>query len=72
MTCTVFGAPKPAALRCVLEEGKSFNTEDTKDTEEFHYEHMLMESTAGKQSCPWRLCGRTDGAALIGAAFLFN
>ena len=36
-----FGAPKPAALRRVLEEAKSFNTEDAKDTEEFDPNHIL-------------------------------
>ncbi len=45
VTCIIAEAPKPAELCRVLEEAKSFNTEDTKSTEEFTAKSFNTEDT---------------------------
>jgi len=63
MTCTTFGAPKPAALRRLLEERKSFNTEDTKATEEFIQSPSTRFICRRHQARDWRIRATYTGGA---------
>jgi hypothetical protein len=49
ITALALNASAAAArlLRRVLEEAKSFNTEDTKDTEEFSAKHLVLTGSSG-------------------------